>query len=83
METQKVVWLWQDGWRSGLVVTTGPKWVSVITLKSERVSVTRIPRSEERHFRPVDHSPAEYRKKLRRRFKKWGGSQEARKFIRG
>jgi len=71
------------GARIALVVKRGRTWIHIILMDSAGIRVRKLRVSEERYMTALDYPVARAKKQFRAAHKRFGGSREARKFLKG
>ncbi len=79
---QKVVTIHEDeGYRTGIIVSTGPKYCGVIWPDSSGITINKVPMTD-LNFNEIDYSLDKAKKLLRACGKKFGITKAARRALR-
>ena len=72
-----------SGDRIGLVVKRGSRLIHLILMDSGGIKVHKVPLSEDRYITKFDYPVDRAKKRFRAAFKTFGGTKEARRYLRG
>lgn len=72
-----------SGWSNGLLVKRGRTMLHLILMDSSGLKVAKVPLVEERNMEKTDYPVAKAKKRFRAAFKIFGGTREARRYLKG